>query len=222
MIFGYGKVAKGISYFFFLMIRRPPRSTLFPYTTLFRSPVCELRFDPQPGQHLPDLRTAAVHHQDRKSTRLNSSHYNISYAVFCLKKSNACRDDSHSCAAVRRAVQAGHASSWRHQTRGGQCTSREPAAGARRALRFFFNDPAPTEIYTLSLHDALPISCASLLASLNADRSNSFCTLSACTSASVSTAKFCTNPSMQLSCCAECPETLASVRRSSSSRSASS
>src|SRR5690349_22038246 len=74
-------------FFFFLMIRRPPRSTLFPYTTLFRS----LRF-------LSDWRLAAfgvllilvllVRRQgiDRKSTRLNSSHVEISYAVFCLKK----------------------------------------------------------------------------------------------------------------------------------------
>src|SRR5215211_8469579 len=70
--------------FFFLMIRRPPRSTLFPYTTLFRSlrravgRIHEGRFD--------DL-----HHlgrRDRKSTRLNSSHTVISYAVFCLKKKN--------------------------------------------------------------------------------------------------------------------------------------
>src|SRR5438874_13723474 len=78
--------------FFFLMIRRPPRSTLFPYTTLFRSrPVRTGRSRrAQFGQPLPhdvfrqqltELRSA-----DRKSTRLNSSHVEISYAVFCLKK----------------------------------------------------------------------------------------------------------------------------------------
>src|SRR5438477_11965152 len=77
--------------FFFLMIRRPPRSTLFPYTTLFRSP-----------QELPRRAVRAVEERpehvqvhddeerrgagDRKSTRLNSSHMSISYAVFCLKK----------------------------------------------------------------------------------------------------------------------------------------
>src|SRR5256885_9686914 len=87
------------------MIRRPPRSTLFPYTTLFRS---ELAEDvPPPGAERladPDLAGALGHrhqhdvhdndpadherdrHQDRKSTRLNSSHLVISYAVFCLKK----------------------------------------------------------------------------------------------------------------------------------------
>src|SRR3712207_8843975 len=93
--------------FFFLMIRRPPRSTLFPYTTLFRSFDLHAEHDlavlvqrPQVGllhvlvrRQPPDLRSeslAAVPPdacvQDRKSTRLNSSHANISYAVFCLKK----------------------------------------------------------------------------------------------------------------------------------------
>src|SRR6266567_6357474 len=73
-------------FFFFLMIRRPPRSTLFPYTTLFRSAAARGnaldRATPLPT--MTRLRcTAAV---DRKSTRLNSSHSQISYAVFCLKK----------------------------------------------------------------------------------------------------------------------------------------
>src|SRR3712207_8660783 len=97
--------------FFFLMIRRPPRSTLFPYTTLFRShlhPRAEgqgavrcshlVRVEPlaigglvalEAGavpRGLPCLHLPGRRHQDRKSTRLNSSHANISYAVFCLKK----------------------------------------------------------------------------------------------------------------------------------------
>src|SRR3712207_8270399 len=93
-------------FFFFLMIRRPPRSTLFPYTTLFRS-LAELvdgvggrctggHHDPHrarrrqrgdevlEGRDVRDGRVAVE--PDRKSTRLNSSHANISYAVFCLKK----------------------------------------------------------------------------------------------------------------------------------------
>src|SRR3712207_7021789 len=97
--------------FFFLMIRRPPRSTLFPYTTLFRSlaiaqallgapellildePTTGL--DPEQRASLRSLVSAvpgtvllSTHQteEDRKSTRLNSSHANISYAVFCLKK----------------------------------------------------------------------------------------------------------------------------------------
>src|SRR5258705_6171415 len=66
------------------MIRRPPRSTLFPYTTLFRShryrDAAALRFP------IPDCRRSSRSRVDRKSTRLNSSHLGISYAVFCLKK----------------------------------------------------------------------------------------------------------------------------------------
>src|SRR3989304_5066568 len=91
---------------FVLMIRRPPRSTLFPYTTLFRSQ----KYHAALPKDTPHWRTAQVSQRcegaspDRKSTRLNSSHGYISYAVFC------------------------------------------------------FNDTATTEIYTLSLHDALPIS----------------------------------------------------------------
>src|SRR3989442_15513406 len=74
-------------FFFFLMIRRPPRSTLFPYTTLFRS----LPRDPRRALLAAHDRHARARagpgaHQDRKSTRLNSSHVRISYAVFCLKK----------------------------------------------------------------------------------------------------------------------------------------
>src|SRR2546430_12414867 len=94
-------------FFFFLMIRRPPRSTLFPYTTLFRSPdlsgrtrgarrrvrvpeagrsnVC------QPGR--PPRTFPAAEARDRKSTRLNSSHSQISYAVFCLKKKKVTAHD---------------------------------------------------------------------------------------------------------------------------------
>src|SRR6266566_7529401 len=81
-------------FFFFLMIRRPPRSTLFPYTTLFRSPQHRLNHlrlllpddiakPPEPG------RLAGF--ADRKSTRLNSSHLVISYAVFCLKKKRSAK-----------------------------------------------------------------------------------------------------------------------------------
>src|SRR5574340_1066075 len=93
------------------MIRRPPRSTLFPYTTLFRSLSME-----RCAKLLLNLhqRMTSSQRLDRKSTRLNSSHQKISYAVFCLKK--------------------------------------------KKKKFFFFNDTATTEIYTLSLHDALPIS----------------------------------------------------------------
>src|SRR5256885_12508303 len=72
-------------FFFFLMIRRPPRSTLFPYTTLFRSLIhCTLDWAPCSARSASS--STAKSAGDRKSTRLNSSHLVISYAVFCLKK----------------------------------------------------------------------------------------------------------------------------------------
>src|SRR3712207_7092977 len=84
------------------MIRRPPRSTLFPYTTLFRSPLVSAG---KPHASRPAttasatarssacMASSAAPYQDRKSTRLNSSHANISYAVFCLKKKNTTSSD---------------------------------------------------------------------------------------------------------------------------------
>src|SRR2546430_195831 len=131
------------------MIRRPPRSTLFPYTTLFRSKIAS-HFPISSNCSLDAAETCvspnsvesfscgsisialsfqlkqpypAHEDEDRKSTRLNSSHSQISYAVFCLKK-------------------------------------KIPHLIVRPSLcsfLFFFNDTATTEIYTLSLHDALPI-----------------------------------------------------------------
>src|SRR5258708_16817080 len=70
------------------MIRRPPRSTLFPYTTLFRSPPGFRRVDLRepPGGRIRKPVIGILQQTDRKSTRLNSSHQIISYAVFCLKK----------------------------------------------------------------------------------------------------------------------------------------
>src|SRR5438876_12289314 len=78
---------------FFLVIQRPPRSTLFPYTTLFRSHVVTVESvgnhgRPQAGSHAAQQSGSG----DRKSTRLNSSHPSISYAVFCLKKK---KENSH-------------------------------------------------------------------------------------------------------------------------------
>src|SRR3712207_6948126 len=102
-----GRIDVGEGGCFFVMIRRPPRSTLFPYTTLFRSGGCwawsvscwflalsgtgrprrSLGLDAGVGQHAaPALLLGHEEFADRKSTRLNSSHANISYAVFCLKK----------------------------------------------------------------------------------------------------------------------------------------
>src|ERR1022692_4597930 len=86
-------------FFSFLMIRRPPRSTLFPYTTLFRS-ILYADVDGEPGPRLRRLGQSRQH-PDRKSTRLNSSHLVISYAVVCLKKKNR-----HSRRAIRIATRA--------------------------------------------------------------------------------------------------------------------
>src|SRR3712207_8628837 len=100
------------------MIRRPPRSTLFPYTTLFRSPAArrhrfetEYRLRPEQARILVGSRSGAdmfeeavslgaepaqaANFLDRKSTRLNSSHANISYAVFCLKKKKTVHNTPH-------------------------------------------------------------------------------------------------------------------------------
>src|SRR5256712_4699203 len=70
------------------MIRRPPRSTLFPYTTLFRS----LHGRADDVRILHHVSEEDAEHRDRKSTRLNSSHDQISYAVFCLKKKTLCQN----------------------------------------------------------------------------------------------------------------------------------
>src|SRR5256884_6242202 len=98
---GHARIgAPSLLVFFFLMIRRPPRSTLFPYTTLFRSKNSEaaqsfreaIAISPQYTQALVNLgltlaaQANYAEAEDRKSTRLNSSHGYISYAVFCLKK----------------------------------------------------------------------------------------------------------------------------------------
>src|ERR1039457_6163022 len=119
------------------MIRRPPRSTLFPYTTLFRSsfdgPIvrrCDAKW----------VKTTPAATTDRKSTRLNSSHLVISYAVFCLKKITKHLRADHLFAGAGGGVWVIHK--------------------ARRKLTvplLFFNDTATPEIYALSLHDALPI-----------------------------------------------------------------
>src|SRR3970282_415420 len=135
------------------MIRRPPRSTLFPYTTLFRSNIF------LSWGLIRSRQVCGFINIDRKSTRLNSSHITISYAVFCLKKKrNICtrRSTGRKCFATLRGPR-------RDQTRFTlvvSCHVTLPLTQRRSSLfssLFFFNDTATTEIYTLSLHDALPI-----------------------------------------------------------------
>src|SRR5215203_2544823 len=137
------------------MIRRPPRSTLFPYTTLFRS----LNTRPAHVSRGTRRTPAGPVLRDRKSTRLNSSHANISYAVFCLKKKNSQLGDFQRAKRndITRIVAE------QPDAIGSDVVSTDEIAAAPnrpchlRCIFFFFNDTATTEIYTLSLHDALPI-----------------------------------------------------------------
>src|SRR5688572_12834616 len=144
----------------FLMRRRPLRSTLFPFTTLFRSAgvrggaldggaraaAARAALGCRPG-HRPAARARARRDQDRKSTRLNSSHSQNSYAVFCLKKKNyeilfGIEDGEFAAGGVG-------------QIGLGVCRNGVNDRGADSG--FFFNETATPAIYTLSLHDALPI-----------------------------------------------------------------
>src|SRR6476620_8486632 len=138
----------GMKIFFFLMIRRPPRSTLFPYTTLFRSRRGRDRSARAGRWGRPGLGAR----RDRKSTRLNSSHANISYAVFCLKKKKHRRRPPR-----RHQLQRQDRGRDFTVVQGIRCSLCRAGRRRRRGRCFFFNDTATTEIYTLSLHDALPI-----------------------------------------------------------------
>src|SRR3712207_8731087 len=102
-------------FFFFLMIRRPPRSTLFPYTTLFRSVLGSLGIEVEDYEEERDLFSERFQetrkriyqgkdYEDRKSTRLNSSHANISYAVFCLKKKKKTKANERRCTNTYNAI----------------------------------------------------------------------------------------------------------------------
>src|SRR5579859_6790721 len=138
------------------MIRLPPRSTLFPYTTLFRS-----LSDPMPpATHARNWRGSPDRTRDRKSTRLNSSHSQISYAVFCLKKKK-----------IKNRILSMNKNKKKKLYK--IYTIYYYFIILVFLLSFFFlfffifffflffffffNDTATTEIYTLSLHDALPI-----------------------------------------------------------------
>src|SRR5215204_1031148 len=136
---------------FFLMIRRPPRSTLFPYTTLIRSAPRASASPPTSGPRRPWSTRSST---DRKSTRLNSSHTVNSYAVFCLKKKKQLDEQS---SPSKRRVYTGDTHAISRSIAALASPAASPSISAP-PLFFLFNDPATTEIYTLSLHDALPIS----------------------------------------------------------------
>src|SRR5208282_2204425 len=147
------------------MIRRPPRSTLFPYTTLFRSTSrprhpASIRARPAPASRRYGPSRRLRRRRDRKSTRLNSSHGSISYAVFCLKKKNPL--DRFSSLEITTFTRASPG-----------VLLRRPVEHDLSAVAFFFNDTATTEIYTLSLHDALPISASPATATSRARSASS-------------------------------------------------
>src|SRR3954463_4707742 len=119
------------------MIRRPPRSTLFPYTTLFRSAVGHGRERAERAHRFTPL---AISHIDRKSTRLNSSHTIISYAVFCLKTKS-----------VRSVKKMHHA---RLPARGDRSQRRDPRVFADAAVCYFFlKVMLPPQLFPLSHPD---------------------------------------------------------------------
>src|SRR6266705_2648427 len=136
------------------MIPRPPRSTLFPYTTLFRSPTRRSNPGSSSRSRSP-ARPSWRRLGDRKSTRLNSSHRTISYAVFCLKKNNcSCNmgrtDDQITMVDTQGRVKGVQGLSVFD-------ASIFPVVPCANTNFFFLIEAATTEIYTLSLHDALPI-----------------------------------------------------------------
>src|SRR2546422_335995 len=152
------------------MIRRPPRSTLFPYTTLFRSKILPVTVTESPvlsamySSWLACERSTLMG-PDRKSTRLNSSHGYISYAVFCLKKKkkNAITilmSQNNLDMQTDYPTRSSHLHLFDAHRYITLCTLLSFFSIIPPPLFsffFFFNDTATTEIYTLSLHDALPI-----------------------------------------------------------------
>src|SRR5438034_1050199 len=145
-------------------MRPRPTSTLFPYTTLFRSRRQPVRPPRPPGHHRAGRPPVPPRsRRDRKSTRLNSSHTVISYAVFCLKKKKAITEYLHDVARYRALIAT-------HYHKLAQVVATLPRRRNYRVLvqeldgyviflhNFFSTDAATTYINTLSLHDALPIS----------------------------------------------------------------
>src|SRR5260364_210433 len=140
------------------MKHKPPKPTLFPYTTLFRSSRWTVAAATSSCRAGPCWKRPAPSSADRKSTRLNSSHQIKSYAVFCLKKKNKeetlLSGPTHEdLTLLQRLLVCGRcvrSITIRYQGHGG-------IYPVYLFCFFFFNDTATTEIYTLSLHDALPI-----------------------------------------------------------------
>src|ERR1039458_6964053 len=144
--------------FVFLMIRRPPRSTLFPYTTLFRS--LRPRLGVEPFDAVPVPFTCALVRRDRKSTRLNSSHLGISYAVFCLKKPTNSQGEggihAQPLVAPKESLTTS-ASPKLCSYRTSSAANHADLARGKRWISFFLIDRAPPDLYSLPLPDTLPI-----------------------------------------------------------------
>src|SRR5476649_1744780 len=133
-------------FFFFLMIRRPPRSTLFPYTTLFRSN--RQNMPPGHSHRLPDIeRSGGVQRSEEHTSELQS-HSDIVCRLLLEKK----KENVEYWVAQIKPVRVLYEM---------EVVDEATARQAFRLVSFFFNDTATTEIYTLSLHDALPISADS-------------------------------------------------------------
>src|SRR6266436_4724769 len=138
--------------FFFLMIRRPPRSTLFPYTTLFRS----FRCDQRPGRRLPSGGLAETKRSEEHTSELQSRLHLVCRLLLEKKKKKIRKTsvgtvDARSTTKYRSRSDVTLHPSNRFQSSISSCAS------FLQLCFFFFNDTATTEIYTLSLHDALPI-----------------------------------------------------------------
>src|SRR6202041_199150 len=145
-----------IPFFFFLMIRRPPRSTLFPYTTLFRSIVDLFRVRTLgPGAHSDGNDRIE---EDRKSTRLNSSHVEISYAVFCLKKAagSTCTTRPSRSSPARRWYRCRAQALGNPRARGWIHVYAAAVAIIAGAVFFFFKYAAPPKLSPLPPHPSFP------------------------------------------------------------------
>src|SRR5215216_765115 len=139
-------------FFFFLMIRRPPRSTLFPYTTLFRSSRGR-----RPGRPSPPTRSASRSRRSEEHTsELQSPDHLVCRLLLEKKKTQATSKATKNTKKTKPKRASTNVSSSR--ARAGLSASAIPPCNRCEVILFFFNDTATTEIYTLSLHDALPIS----------------------------------------------------------------
>src|SRR6202521_4786895 len=145
-------------FLFFLMIRRPPRSTLFPYTTLFRSNQYHARTSSENVSYAAAIRTAGVSRSEEHTSELQSRRHLVC-RLLLEKKKNKGRTDT--CASSRAWAVPSHPRAARG--RAAPCASSQPRARpwphrcSRCLSRFFLNDRAPPEIYPLSLPAALPI-----------------------------------------------------------------